>query len=168
MLLFLLAAALHEAGHLAAAFLSGCGIRRFSLSPAGAELEMNFSLVPYKKEIAVYLAGPLGSALGMLISFFLLRRSFEAHLLYFFFCNLLFFFFNLLPVRGLDGYQALYALLCLYSEREQAEKYLETLSRFFFILLFIGGILLLAKYKNASLLFFCLYLIPKGKTKKAT
>ena len=166
--LFLLAATLHEAGHVISAALLGCGIRRFSLSPEGATVKIDFSLLPYKKEIAVYLAGPAGNGIGMLIAFFLLRHHFTANALYFFFCNLLFLLFNLLPVKGLDGYQALSSFFRMYREEEGVESILTKISGFFYTLLLAGGVLLLILCRNASLFFFCLFLIPKRKTKKAT
>lgn len=166
--LFLLAALIHEAGHLFAAIASGYVPKGFFLSPAGVSLRLDLSLAPYRKEILIHCAGPLANGVALIVAFFFLRLNFSFSLLYFFFCNGLFLFFNVMPVKGLDGYQALYAVISLRWDEENAERVLTPLHRIFSVFIFLFGIWSLIRFRNASLLVFSLLEILEGQTKKAT
>ncbi|MBR3837884.1 MAG: hypothetical protein IKJ74_07055 [Clostridia bacterium] len=166
--LFLLAALIHEAGHLFAAIALGYRPKGFLLTPAGASLRLDLSLAPYRKEVLIHSAGPVANGTAMLVTFLFLRFHFSFLLLYFFFCNGLFLFFNLMPVKGLDGYQALHAALSLRRDEETAERFLLPLHRLFFVFIALLGIWALIRFHNASLLVFSFLEILEGQTKKAT
>jgi len=166
--LFLLAALIHEAGHLLAAVALGYGPKGFFVTPAGLSLRLDLSLAPYRKEIMIHCAGPLANGIALFAAFLLLRFDFSFPLLYFFFCNGLFLFFNVMPVKGLDGYQALYAALSLHLDEDTAERILSPLHRIFFVLIFLFGLWALIRFRNASLLVFSFLEILEGQTKKAT
>lgn len=166
--LFLLAASIHEIGHCLALFIFHVPISSFRLSLAGARLDADLGLISYKKEIFIYLAGPLFNLIGAAISFVLVRKFFSLPLLYFFFCNALLSFLNLFPVRGLDGYESLFSALCQRSDPARADTILSPISHFFSFLLFFLGAVTLIRFHNASLLLLIFILTLEEKRKKAT
>ncbi len=105
----LLAAALHECGHLLALRLFRVGIEQLRLSARGASLHAaGVRRLSYGRELAVTLAGPAMNLLcGTLAALCALRFAWEdgfvlagAHIIL---CA-----FNLLPIPPLDGSRALY------------------------------------------------------------
>ncbi len=162
-LIFLSAVLFHEAGHLLALYTFGYKAKKFSFSLSGAAITSDSSFIPYRKEILIYLAGPLGNAVGMLIAFFLLRIDFTKEGMLLFFCNLLLFLFNLLPIRGLDGERALSAYLSLFFEMDRCERYCNTVSNISLTLLFFFSLYLFIFGKNPSLLLLSLTLFLENK-----
>lgn len=115
---FLAAAALHELGHVAALTLLGGRVERLRLAALGMELECDRSRLSYPKELAVYLAGPLASAVAGVAAAWL-GRALAAEPLYIFAgASLLLGAFNLLPARNLDGGGALRVLSLMVFDRE--------------------------------------------------
>lgn len=107
--LLLLAAALHEGGHLLALRAFGVPVEALELSPLGAVLRADRSRLSYSRELAVLGAGPCVNLLcGLLLCW--IGRSCPA-------CcaaagaQLVLGTFNLLPIRPLDGGQALRLLV---------------------------------------------------------
>ena len=110
---FCAAAAIHELGHLAAAFLLHiplCGLR---LDAGGAVLAAGTT--DYRRELVCALAGP---AFNLLTLLFHRRFPMLAAL------SLLLAVFNLLPVPPLDGGRALRALLLLHCSEARARTIL--------------------------------------------
>ena len=102
----LLAAAVHEAGHLLMLRLLGVGMESLRVSVFGAEIRPEGTYISYGGELAALLAGPAanllcGMALALSGSCWLVPAG--AHLTLG--C------FNLLPIRPLDGGRALYLLV---------------------------------------------------------
>ncbi len=85
LLWFLLAAACHELGHLAAALAQGLEVRSLTLSAMGAELDIS-RRCSYPGELLLLLCGPLVNLLLAALGI-----------------NLLLALFNLLPIPPLDG-----------------------------------------------------------------
>ena len=105
----LLAAALHEAGHLLAARYLGVRLQRMELDLLGARLYPALPLPSYGTEALLALGGPLFSLLGAALC----RPQFSAaHP--FVFTSLSLGVFNLLPIEGFDGGRILSALLSLF------------------------------------------------------
>lgn len=113
----LIAAAIHEIGHIIAMKLCKVKIERITLGWYGARIEMSTEkLISYKKEIIIALAGPVfGGITAVLTS----RVGNDA-------CTLIAGFsailtaFNLLPAGILDGGRAIkYAALMLFNEKIQ-------------------------------------------------
>ncbi len=167
--LFLLSALLHEAGHFLVLLFFGYRKKTaFSLSPAGAILAIDTTFLPYRKEILVYLAGPTFNLIGMGVTLLLLRQTFTFPLLYFFFCNALLCSINLVPIEGLDGYQALFSFICLFHTPEKAKQLLAPINALSCVLLLVASLALFVLEKNLSLLLLIASLLIEGKTKKAT
>lgn len=160
---FFLAVILHELGHIICLFFFGHRPKAIHLSLAGAAIEADCKWIPYRKEILIFLSGPLGNLIGCAAAFFLIRMEFRQEFLFFFFCNALLGIFNLLPLPGLDGERALFALLCLRIEMDSAERCLFAISHITLLFCSVGAIFLFFKEKNPSLLIFLLWLTFHSK-----
>lgn len=107
----LLAAGLHEWGHLAMLRHYGVPVRALCLSAFGAKLDVPaLARLPYGRELAVTLAGVEVNLLcAVVLAFFAARTGWQTPSL-FAGAQLLLAAFNLLPVLPLDGARALYLL----------------------------------------------------------
>ena len=133
---FLLAATIHELGHLLVLHFMGTAPERLTLSACGAELTVRSEL-SFRRELLLCLAGPAANLLtGMGLSALgrwplLLGASFLL-------CA-----FNLLPLRPLDGGNALFAFLSLVCAPDRAEQLTALFSRGAALaVLMLGGVLL--------------------------
>ena len=126
---------LHEFGHLAALCICKCRYRRMDILPMGALIVCPEGM-PYKKELAVALAGPAASALGCAaaLAFFAAFGSVPA--LYAFAVGAVLCLFNLMPAKRLDGGKALLNYLLMYTEKDTAERICSAVSSGVFVLLF--------------------------------
>ncbi len=167
--LFFCAVLLHETGHLLCLVFFGYKPKKISLSLTGAAIEIEDRYIPYKKEVCIYLCGPLFGMIGCVFSWMLLRRSFtENGMLFFSFCFLLT-LLNLFPVKGLDGGEALYAALCHYGEEWQAQSVTNAVHYASLFILFTASLWLFAMENNPSLLILTFsFALGKTKRKKAT
>ena len=103
-LLFLLAAALHEAGHAAAVHLCSGVIVSLRLTMLGGTLQYRLPSSPVRAAVFIAAAGPLTGLLAAWLFAGLEDFRFAG-------ANLVLSILNLLPVRPLDGGQMLTALL---------------------------------------------------------
>ncbi len=126
---------LHEFGHLAALCICKCRYRRIDILPMGALIVCPEGM-PYKKELAVALAGPAASALGCAaaLAFFAAFGSVPA--LYAFAVGAVLCLFNLMPAKRLDGGKALLNYLLMHKEKDTAERICSAVSSVVFVLLF--------------------------------
>lgn len=108
LLVVLLAATLHEAGHCVILLVLGAQIRRVQIGLCGAVLETDSGkALSYGGELAAVLAGPGVNFLCAVVFLMLDSRRWDL----FIGANLILCGFNLLPLRPLDGGRALF-LLC--------------------------------------------------------
>lgn len=169
--IFLLSVFLHEAGHFFAILCLGYQLSGFSLSLVGAKIRLSDPYIPYKKEIFIYLSGPIMNFFGCLFAFFLLRWRFTRMGVLFFFSNLLLALFNLLPLPGLDGEGALSSFLSLFLSPDARDETMRKIKALFLLFLFFASLSLILFGKNPSLLILSLSLQKeneKTKRKKAT
>ena len=126
---------LHEFGHLAAICICKCRYRRMDILPMGALIVCPEGM-PYKKELAVALAGSAASALGCAaaLAFFAAFGSVSA--LYAFAVGAVLCLFNLMPAKRLDGGKALLNYLLMHKEKDTAERICSAVSSVVFVLLF--------------------------------
>lgn len=149
----LVAALLHELGHMLAAGLLGVGIKRMSIDLFGARLELP-GLLSYRQELAVALGGPAGNLLSILLVWPVWRAlgypcvglstapgELAQFLAGFVPASLGLCAVNLLPVRSLDGGRALSCLLSLCWGETVAWRVLSVSSA-----LVLGGLWLLSVY----------------------
>jgi stage IV sporulation protein FB len=160
-LLCLTAAIIHELGHLAMIWKFEGKPKSIRIHPFGVSIDLGENLcLSYKKEVAIYLAGPFLSAVSA-ISFYMLWQEYfwNDFLFCFFGINFLLCLLNLLPVRGLDGGKALTSFLLLFYDDWQVWYTVQILSYIITGILLIFGIgLLLSTGYNVSLLIISLFL----------
>lgn len=109
---FILAAALHELGHLLLCRCTGTVVCSISVTAAGAVIDVRFPSLP--AEFFTALAGPLTNLL--------LAVCFLRHWILFALVNLFLAAYNLLPLPPLDGGRLLYLLLVKLCNECTAEK----------------------------------------------
>lgn len=157
----LLAAALHEMGHIAVAKICNIDLGELRLSIFGASLTPRSLLCSYKKEILLCLAGPLVN----LISALLLAPLFDGASSFgglFIRASLFLGLLNLLPIHELDGGRILFCLLSLRLSVGTATRIIKVIS---FVLIFslwcLSVYLLLRLSSSLSLFVFSLTLFSK-------
>ncbi|MBQ4561468.1 MAG: hypothetical protein IJA55_03940 [Clostridia bacterium] len=132
--LIFLAVLLHEAGHLLVMVLFGIGVESVVLLPVGIDIKREQKYISYPREILLSLAG-----IAVNIAVFLLLCGHG-----FFACtNFLYALINLMPVKGLDGGNALEAILLCFVDPDRAEKIAGIISYVFLFLLWLAGIYIL-------------------------
>ncbi len=122
------AMALHETGHLVAIALVGGGVREIRFRAAGMEILRAPGLHSYRADAAVSLAGPICSLIGGTALF-----SGRTGVAFFGAASLLLGVLNSLPIRTLDGGEALFALLCARRSPESAVRMARVISFLFII-----------------------------------
>lgn len=126
---------LHEFGHLAAICICKCRYRRMDILPMGALIVCPEGM-PYKKELAVALAGPAASALGCAAALAFFAAFGSVSVLYAFVVGAVLCLFNLMPAKRLDGGKALLNYLLMHKEKDTAERICSAVSSVVFVLLF--------------------------------
>ena len=99
----LLSAAIHEMGHISVMKLFGVKIHSVTVLPCGAEISSDVSLLPYKKEALVALAGALANIVTGLVSYTVFLFSKDIYSLFFAVSSAFLAFVNLVPAKSLDG-----------------------------------------------------------------
>ena len=136
----LLAAAIHECGHLLAARLLGIRLRLLELDIGGAKLYPARALPSYRAEAILAAAGPVFSLLPAL---FCLSSPFGKA---FAGATLSLAVFNLLPIGGFDGGRILFALLAPLTDADRARRALAVTTYLSLLLLFALSACLLLRY----------------------
>lgn len=111
LLLFWMAAILHELGHLLALYLLGGRVSHFCFRLSGGELQYDGKHLSYGREILLALAGPGMNLLCAWLCGWLAVFGQRELLYQFSGCHLVLAFFNLLPALPLDGGRVLQNLL---------------------------------------------------------
>ena len=124
------AAALHEAGHLLAIRLCGGRPRLLTLSAGGLRIDYAGAL-SYARETVVALAGAAVNLLAAVLACVVYARTGRADAVCMAGVQLLFAAANLLPLRALDGGQALRALLRSRLSLPAADRAARIVSRIF-------------------------------------
>ena len=146
-LLSLLAAALHEAGHLAAALAAGMHCKKLTIYPFGADIRLA-GLSSYRTDRLIALAGPLANLL-FFFCFLSLCPFFSA-------ANLVLAALNLLPIASLDGGSLLHALIAPVFGPDTARRTVQIFSAITLILIWCASIYLLLYHDGDPTLFlFC-------------
>lgn len=123
-LLTMLAALLHEAGHLLTARLLGVGVSEITLLPLGADIKFS-RLTTYREDI---LTGISGAAANILSALLLLPLGAHPAVRYFICSNLALAAINLLPVDTLDGGTVLRGILSARMPEKTASAVMIALS----------------------------------------
>lgn len=147
----LLAAAIHEAGHIAALLFFKEKPKEIILTPFGIRIERKcYNNLSFLKEAVVAFAGPFVNILFAII----------LHHTYFAEINIAIAFLNLLPCDPLDGAKISENLLKTKLSAEKAEKISLIVSCVTVFPIAVAGFILLLKSRyNFSLLFVSIYMI---------
>lgn len=137
-----LAAALHECGHLLAARLLHIPLRLMELDLMGAKLYPASAIPSYRAEGLLAAAGPLCSIL-LAVPFLTTRIPFFVALRT---ATLSFALFNLLPIEGFDGGRVLFSLFAYRFGENSARRILFASSYLSLLFLFALASCLLLRY----------------------
>ncbi len=130
----LLAAFLHELGHILSAKLCKIPLEELKLDIFGAAITPKRGIYSYKNELCLAAAGPLVNlAIGGALIFLL--KDINGFFELFISASLFLGIFNLLPLEGFDGYRILHCTLCNKFSFDSSIKICNFLS--FFISLFM-------------------------------
>lgn len=154
----IIAAAIHEAGHLFCMFVFDCLPLEIRFVPCGIEITKRRSDYGVNT-VLLSLAGPMlniAVALTSFMNYYLYNRE---NVLYFAAINLVLGLFNLLPARGLDGGTIVISMLFKKFSLNTSERILTCMS-FFISLLFLSGAVFvyLSGIKNLSLILASFYI----------
>ena len=153
----LLAAFIHEAGHITVMLMLGIGLSDITVTPYGLEINKKRDYKSFFEEISVSLSGSLAN----LLTFFIFYRQ-GGFLLLLSEASLLLGILNLLPVLCLDGGSVLSAALSLFCLPDKTDKICRRVS---FITLFaiwtVAAYIFLFSGCNFSLFIMCLWLFSK-------
>lgn len=158
----LVAAAMHEAAHLAAAGMLGGRVGRARLSFSGAEIELDGLFgIDYLREALIYLTGPIANVFVAIAASWTADIFGFSRLFPFAGMNLVLGFFNLLPCRMLDGGNALRCVCVHFFGRIPAfVRFLHVLTTV--MLIAAGVVLIIANRINLSLLLISVYILVCG------
>lgn len=155
--LWILAAAIHEAGHILVMHAYGCAPVQMKFTPFGIDIVKPPQLRRgYGRDALISLAGPGVNLVCALLFYLFSYKNYSSFIL----ANLVLAIFNLLPVEPLDGGQALYSILCAKYRSDQSLK-IVSITSFIVVtpLAIVSFLVLFRSYGNYSLLAVCVYLI---------
>lgn len=124
--LLLLAAILHECGHLAALRAFGVRVRRIDFMPMGAVIAYDDSLCSHRQTSWIAFAGAGANLFAAAVCFLFAGDLF---VLYFITANIALAIMNLLPIETLDGGTLLRSVLLVNGEPLRTERICRTVSR---------------------------------------
>lgn len=148
----ILAAALHEAGHFAAARLLKIPVQAMRLDLLGARIDVKGRILSYGEEWLLCMAGPLASLVFSLVGALFWSHSSLA--VVFSCASLLLGFLNLLPVQTFDGGRMLACALLYFSSPQKADRILKAFTFFFLWLLWAFSVYLMLRIADGITLFF--------------
>ncbi len=138
-----LAAVIHEAGHLLLMKFFKVNIHSVSILPYGVVIASDSSLLPYKKEAAVALAGIVFNILTGVAALIIRLFTHDIYTLFFAVCSFFLAFVNLIPVQTLDGARAFEAVVCQCCDLEKKEKIMENVYYSAFIIIVFASLYML-------------------------
>jgi len=153
----ILAAMLHEAGHLTVMHSFGVEPSQIKFTPFGIDIIKSCCVNrSYKRDVLISLAGAGANIAAALVFYFFSRSAVHPFII----ANLVIATFNLLPIEPLDGGQAFYSMLCLKLSTDHAAK-IVSISSFAVLtpLAILGFLILFHSPGNYYLLIVCIYLI---------
>lgn len=148
----LLAAALHETGHIIAAKLCGVPLEELKLGIFGASLTSKSMLCSYKKEIILCLSGPLVNLLSVFI-IFPFCRSESGFSSLFISASLFLGVLNLLPIYEFDGGRIVFCVLSSHFSIRAATRIIRTSSFILIFMLWTLSVYLLLRLSSSVSLF---------------
>ena len=156
----ILAAALHEVGHILAARLLKIPIRAMRFDLLGARIDVKGRILSYGEEWLLCMAGPLSSLLFSLLGSFFWSHTKLA--IVFSCASLLLGLLNLLPIQTFDGGRMLECALLSFTSPKKVGSILRGCTFLFLWLLWAFSAYLMIKIADGiSLFFFTLTLLAR-------
>lgn len=162
---------IHELFHLFASIILGVEVKSIVILPFGMTLRLEKNIIRYpKKEIIIALSGPLANVIMIILANTFYKENYNnLNFLLFMLINYSVLLINLIPVPPLDGGRILRAVMIRSRGLMGASKFLLKVSRFFVVLVFIMGILVLIKTRgNPSLCIIGAFLVFSMVEEKKT
>lgn len=125
--LFILAALIHECGHIIAIKGVGGSIKRVDIMPLCARI-VTGGAMPHKADMLIFLSGPTANIIMFLLYLPFLFVSNSPFVWYFAFVNLFLALINLLPIPGNDGYRAIESFFHIRSGEETVARRMRIVS----------------------------------------
>ena len=147
---FILAAAIHELGHLIAARILGIALRSLDIGPLGATIRVCDGLISYKKEWLLCFSGPLFNLFSAAVAAVLLHGEFSR-----LFCpiSVILAMLNLLPLQGFDGGRMLAVTVSHVAGPQISERVVSGMSFITVVALWLFSVYMLIRF-GASLSLF--------------
>ena len=154
-----IAAAIHEMGHLLFMWIFGCQPKEINLVPGSVQIVSSYCSTNSKNNL-IYLSGPLFNLMVFVTLYINYLFFFDNSFLNFAFVNLLLGVFNLLPVKGLDGGNVLYNALFIKCGIKKADSVMNVITiTVAVVLIFVAVTLSLYGKTNISAYILSVYLI---------
>lgn len=148
---------LHELAHVLVGLLLGFRVSSISMNVFGfsAQLYTYKSRKPYIR-IITYLAGPIFNLICVVAFYFSkIENEFVLNVIY---TNLVLCIFNLFPILPLDGGKILKEVLKSFLGNKNASVIMNTITKFFLIIISAIYSIAILKIKNFAILFLLIYL----------
>ncbi len=156
----LIAALLHEGGHMVAAKLMHVPISMLRMDFLGARLDVSGRVLSYGEEWLLCAAGPIASFLSSALASFFWNVS--TYAVAFSCASFVLGFLNLLPIRTFDGGRMLESMLLFFVGERSALCIMRGCTFFFLFLLWAAAVYLLLRAGDGiSLLFFSMSLFSR-------
>lgn len=139
---------LHELAHIIAAILLKFKVYEINFLPIGMNMKYD-GKANNKKEILIYIAGPIGSFL-----LFLLLKNNVYKIM-----NIVICIFNLIPIKPFDGGKILDCIFKIFLSKKQIMKIEKANRKIIIILLTIASIYIFIETKEYYIVIFIIYLI---------
>ncbi|MDD7676210.1 MAG: hypothetical protein PUJ09_06220 [Eubacteriales bacterium] len=157
-LIAVIAAAVHETGHIVAALILRMRLDSFSLGLLGARLGLSLPLYSYRKELLLSLSGPVSNIVtgGAAIYIYNVCRAADSGpepLLFFSVASMFLAGLNLLPVQSFDGGRIFMCLAAPVMGIFTAERVLRILSFSCILLLWGTSVYLMLRIGSSLALF---------------
>lgn len=158
-LTYILAAILHECGHLLTMFVLGCRSCKIRFVGFGIEIAGE-SVFSYRNEVIVGAMGPIinlaCAALMWLLQYCFQIRSTGDFII----ASLVYAAINLIPIRPLDGYKIVYNSLCMFVDYNKSCVIMKSITVLCLILLCLVFLIIMVNdLLNLSLILISLILI---------
>ena len=160
LLITVISSLLHESGHLAVMIISDVKPKKVRFELTGINIIRSQEVcISNKKEIFISLGGSCANAIILLLCCIYLCIHNSNFISILACINFILMVFNILPVKGLDGGNALYYFLIQKFDISFSSKFVQITSFFFICLIFIWGfyVLLSTKY-NVSIIIIAIFL----------
>ena len=157
--LSLLAAILHETGHVLMMKAMKCPAKSIALKPGAVVINTAKIQKSYKQDILISIAGPLTNFMAAVFCVLLMNYLESPFISSFFWINAALGTFNLLPIHGLDGGRILQSILLQKMNANRTNITILILTIIIITVILSAGVLLfLSEHRNLSLLIVGAYL----------